>query len=478
MNDPQRHQGIIINGEVYFINSTGYLHKTYNFSTITYLDNIAGSGAMTEPYGMDWDEDNNVIHIAYHISNDMYYTNYSITNNTMFPSSDKLYEGGAWTPILSTSIAYLENNGTLFVMRVGATSGGTASDAIVVEKLQDGTPAWSGTNKIDCTLVAGESGVSGKLRFHENKNVTIAIMRTSNTKSQRRVFAYSHAPFLEGLGAIPDIGLGRWKPITTGGDKQSPNQQFIIYPDARIHVGFSVDLDGIEYAPRACLSYSPWTTRTAYDGINGSGAMWFRFNPPISTIYWRGDYEITDSNTLVAMKDRNFWAPMYQTGFSPQLGFYFFDGLQDFDIAYTRTSLASLHEEPVSSSVSGNMQMIDLTHGTYTPSGWTVKDDNDNDVNNTCIQNAQTLEEIKACIDNILDTDPHDPNPPLTDYPPDGWGALTRFNLRFYIWLTGWICIWAPLFGMAWRRYPLNYYGIFFITMLLGLGLLWSIGTI
>jgi hypothetical protein len=477
-NDPQRNQPIMISGEIYLLNSTGAILKTPDFITYTYLDTIAGVGVMSEPYGMAWDEDNNVIHIAYHISNDMKYTNYSITNNTVFGASDHLYTGGANIPVLTTSIDYLENNGSLAVLRVGETSVSTNRDAIWKQKKKG--QFWSASETIDLSLIAGQNGFWGKVRFHENQNTTLLISVTNNAQPQRRVYAYSYNMWLEATGDIPDIGLGRWKPITGAGDK-FPNQYGIIYPDGRVHVNFVVDVDGVEYMPRTTLSYRPWTVRTTYDGINASGGTQnFRFTFPFSTIYWNDEYEITDSNTLDAMKERNFWVINYQTATGKNIGFYYFEDLQAFDIGYSVDALNSLFVEPtIPNAGSGGFNMIDITHGTYVPSGFTVIDENNTSVNTTCIQQATTIEEVKACIDDIIGTqDPQDPNPPETDYPQNGFGVLTRFNLRFWIHLIGWILIWSPLFAMAVRTYPIQYYFVFVIVMIFGLGLVWSIGSI
>ena len=94
--------------------------------------------------------------------------------------------------------------------------------------------------------------------------------------------------------------------------------------------------------------------------------------------------------------------------------------------------------------------------------------------NNTCIQNAVTLEDIQACIDAYLnDTDPFDPDPPASNYPDHE--SFGRFDIKFYIWIIGQTLIFAPSIAIAWRKFPLIYYTYFAIMIMLGLGLLWSL---
>lgn len=98
---------------------------------------------------------------------------------------------------------------------------------------------------------------------------------------------------------------------------------------------------------------------------------------------------------------------------------------------------------------------------------------------NNCTLLATTIEEMKECIDAYLNgTRPDDPNPPGTGYPPDGFGQLTRFNMRFYIWLIGWVCMSTPWLAMAYKRYPFEMYLHLFILFMVGLGLVWSVGQI
>jgi hypothetical protein len=107
--------------------------------------------------------------------------------------------------------------------------------------------------------------------------------------------------------------------------------------------------------------------------------------------------------------------------------------------------------------------------------GFDVTDSEGNTVNNTCLDNAVTIEEVKACLDILLGgSDPQDPDPPGSTYPPDGPGALTRFNMRFWIWVIGWICVIAPSIRIASGGLPIQYYYGFFLMILTGIALIWS----
>ncbi len=107
-----------------------------------------------------------------------------------------------------------------------------------------------------------------------------------------------------------------------------------------------------------------------------------------------------------------------------------------------------------------------------TPSGYTVT------LNGTLIGTFDTIEEAEAAIDDIEGQTPDDPNPPGTEWDDEGFGALTRFNMRFVLFLVGWFLIITPLIIMAVRSWPMKVYLIFVICIALGFALQWSIGSI
>lgn len=100
------------------------------------------------------------------------------------------------------------------------------------------------------------------------------------------------------------------------------------------------------------------------------------------------------------------------------------------------------------------------------------------DENGTRIGGFDTLDDAETAIDDIEGQSSDDPNPPGTTYPDDGVGELTRFNLRMYIWLIGWVLIFIPPLAMAYKSYPFQFYLVFFIIEVLGWALLWSIASI
>ena len=102
------------------------------------------------------------------------------------------------------------------------------------------------------------------------------------------------------------------------------------------------------------------------------------------------------------------------------------------------------------------------------------------DENGTLIGEFDTLEDAEAGIDAEpgVGQTPDNPNPPGTEWAEEGFGELTRFNMRFVIWGVGWFLIIVPVIIMAVKSWPLKIYLIFLICMALGVALQWSIGSI
>lgn len=102
------------------------------------------------------------------------------------------------------------------------------------------------------------------------------------------------------------------------------------------------------------------------------------------------------------------------------------------------------------------------------------------DENGTLIGGFDTLEDAEAGIDAIDDVGqtPDDPNPPGTNYPDDGFGELTRFNVRFVLFLVGWFLIIAPLIIMVVKPWPMKVYLAFILCIALGFALQWTLGSI
>jgi hypothetical protein len=149
---------------------------------------------------------------------------------------------------------------------------------------------------------------------------------------------------------------------------------------------------------------------------------------------------------------------------------------------------AWLDTEPTVTTLDNIKRINPLQDATLSPGGNTtvVTDQNGTIVNSTCITQAllipdynEMMEAIEACIDAELNgTDPDNPNPPGTDYPQDGKGVLTRFNMKFWIWLIGWVCIIAPCLRIASGGLPIEYYYGYAIMILTGFALIWSVAGI
>ena len=109
--------------------------------------------------------------------------------------------------------------------------------------------------------------------------------------------------------------------------------------------------------------------------------------------------------------------------------------------------------------------------------GWIVTDENGTTVTDPLDDYEDALIEIEE----ILGADPEDPEPPGEEWttgPGGETGAFTRFRMRLWFMLIGFGCLFGPLLFFAWRR-PSGYYIICgAIVMLIGIGLLISIGQV
>lgn len=131
---------------------------------------------------------------------------------------------------------------------------------------------------------------------------------------------------------------------------------------------------------------------------------------------------------------------------------------QAWNIKGTTHSLAMTGRDPLLGAGAGNGYIVTL--------------------NGTLIGEFDTIEEAEAAIDDIEGQTPDDPNPPGTNYPDDGFGELTRFNVRFVLFALGWFLIIAPLIIMVIKPWPLKIYLVFVVCIALGFALQWTIGSI
>ena len=99
--------------------------------------------------------------------------------------------------------------------------------------------------------------------------------------------------------------------------------------------------------------------------------------------------------------------------------------------------------------------------------------------NGTNVANTTSLGDAEDWID-VYDPDPEDPDPggEWSEGPGGETGAFTRFRMRLWFMLIGFGCLFGPVLFFAWRR-PSGYYIICgAIVMLIGIGLLLSIGQV
>lgn len=138
-------------------------------------------------------------------------------------------------------------------------------------------------------------------------------------------------------------------------------------------------------------------------------------------------------------------------------------------------SLYEVNGDGVSSGAGLTHQMLRGWNPEISYPGYTVYDEND-----TLIGTFDTLDDAEAGVDNIpgVGQTPDEPNPPGTNWPEEGFGETTRFNMRFVIWGVGWFLIIGPIIIMCVKPWPLNIYLIFFLCVVLGFGLQLSIGSI
>lgn len=94
---------------------------------------------------------------------------------------------------------------------------------------------------------------------------------------------------------------------------------------------------------------------------------------------------------------------------------------------------------------------------------------------NTCLADAETIEDVENCIDLCFYNDgtPDDPSP-------GGWedvGPFRRSRLRLYIFLIGWLVFWIPWFILPFMSGPdkMIYFWICLMCSTVGLALLWAI---
>ena len=112
-----------------------------------------------------------------------------------------------------------------------------------------------------------------------------------------------------------------------------------------------------------------------------------------------------------------------------------------------------------------------------TGDSWTVTDEN----GTTIADDLDDYDDAIIVIEDELGADPEDPDPPGEEWsegPGGETGAFTRFRMRLWFLLIGFGCLFGPVLFFAWRR-PSGYYILCgAIVMLMGIGMLLSIGQV
>lgn len=200
---------------------------------------------------------------------------------------------------------------------------------------------------------------------------------------------------------------------------------------------------------------------------------WFARNYNFNITDFDNNYTLIEMNSAITQTKGN-------EDYGSSLKMYGLDGQNDFDPV--RGALGVI-DDTFSGGGNYSFYLLSVTQPDFRI---IVVDENGTVIDNGCMDQAYWnyqvhgnytlyLEQVKACIDVYLGgSDPQNPNPPDSNYPE---GIFSRFGVRWLFLLIGFLCIFIPLCAMAWRTFPLEYYGIFVVVMLIGLGLLWSIAS-
>jgi hypothetical protein len=98
------------------------------------------------------------------------------------------------------------------------------------------------------------------------------------------------------------------------------------------------------------------------------------------------------------------------------------------------------------------------------------------DENGTVIVESDSYDDILIQIDDYLDPDPLDPDPPSEGWDPTG--PFARFRVRFYIFILGVVMFWGPLTVWAYQR-PTGYqFVIGAFIMLVGCAFMVAAGSV
>ena len=104
---------------------------------------------------------------------------------------------------------------------------------------------------------------------------------------------------------------------------------------------------------------------------------------------------------------------------------------------------------------------------------WIVTDENGTIIPGDC----ETIECAEALIDDLHGgPDPEEANPVGLGYPTEG--PFTRFRMRAYVFMTGFFCVFGPIWFFSWKRPSAYYLMVGALIIITGLGLMMGATTI
>ena len=486
--EPHWMQWLTIGGRVYGVNKTGYFIFTDDYG-LTWESPYARLTAMSIQMGQAYayDQTNEIIHGVIHSSSDLYYFNLTISTGIL-STPYKIRETGTWNSVQYMSLDVDDENANNDLIFAAAIQGG-ASSAWGVTFCQRDSNVWTS----DHITWALSTPVHPVVRFLDDGDITIALdVQELGANNEGGIYVWDYG-LADGLNSIDNwytfpTGNG-WFRNVMGVSGEAGNRDFypwsFIRPNGQITTTWRTDANStaLFMLPSAYEIYKPYSTTNYYprpqfvtDMFNQSGVYWNFLTGRVavftSDALDAGTYS-TQYVHQASSGDHGFFTWKYGTAGG--------SGLTMVNAEKSQSVIQAANEAPM---IRGNTGLgLSWSTWVYTTgsSEGTYEVFNGTDpapFNTTCLDLAVTLEDIKACLDEIVGQTGDDPNPPGTTYPPDGFGQITRFNMRYYLWIIGQICVFAPVLAMAYRKYDINMYGAFFIVIMIGLGLLWSLSSI
>jgi hypothetical protein len=407
----------------------------------------AGAGIMTSAQcvALSYDEAG-TIHIAQGVGWDVYYRNYTVSSGN-FSALEMIYDGGYNRHEIRA--LWDDVNDIPWFVTYGGKPTGSLRNPVVMRRYNGSWENWR--NEYDTAW----SGSRENDIYWANGRMYWMCLDYQGAVSSRAIYSYELQNFSD---------ITSWVPI---GDQAFP--QYLKSPATQYGVlAFEV---GITDTGDFCIAVERQTGTEEFVYLyewDEVGLTWDVWNynltgfHPASQPQFHAPKMFFDSNDelnmgLIVEQDSGY-SLVYN------------------DWTHFKTS-ESTPPTVVAKATGHGMNFLggDMNPYSLGVSGWVVTPPpNGTTPNPDCIANAVTLEDIQACIDDALnDTDPFDPDPPASNYPEHEY--FDRFSIKYYIWVIGQLCIIAPSVAMAWRRFPLHYYFIYLLTILVGFGLLWSL---